>query len=67
LMFVSGLVRVFGSVAGVSSQLLILSALLWAMPFLVYLIIYGKMLVQPSLPTNKPMQEHEVEPSTTSM
>lgn len=67
LVFVSGLMRVFGTVAEVNSQLLILSALLWATPFLVYLIFYGKMLVQPSLPRTKAAQKHEVEASTPSM
>ena len=43
-------VRVLIPATSWRNELLLLSALLWAMPYLIYLLLYGRMLVSSSLP-----------------
>jgi len=53
LIFIAAVMRLFAYLFGFNSQLIILSALLWSIPFVVYLVLYSPMLWQPSLPKQK--------------
>lgn len=50
LMFVAALLRVLVALFNLDYQLMVLSALLWAIPFLLFLKLHGGMLLKPSLP-----------------
>ncbi|MEE8057890.1 MAG: NnrS family protein [Pseudomonadales bacterium] len=49
-MAAAALVRVATSMAGLGSEILLLSALLWVVPYVVYLALYGRLLLTPSMP-----------------
>ena len=46
----AALLRVAVPMASLGRELLLLSALLWVAPYLIYLALYGRMLLAPSLP-----------------
>ena len=49
-MAVAALLRVIIPATSFRHELLLLSALLWVIPYLLYLTLYGRMLLTPSLP-----------------
>lgn len=53
LIFVAALMRVWAYLFSFDLQLMIGSAVLWTIPFVVYLVLYGKFLWQPSLAKKK--------------
>jgi uncharacterized protein involved in response to NO len=55
-MFAAGAVRLAATVHGLGGWAIALAAVLWAAPFVVYLRLYGAMLLQPSLPRVQPLQ-----------
>jgi uncharacterized protein involved in response to NO len=56
LMFAATLMRLAATVHGLGYWAVAAAALLWATPFVIYLILYGSTLVQPSLPRAQPLQ-----------
>ena len=46
----AALLRVAIPIASLGHELLLLSALLWVLPYLAYLVVYSRMLITPSLP-----------------
>ena len=50
MIFIAALLRLYAYLFGFNAALMIISALLWTTPFAVYLVLYGRMLWQPSLP-----------------
>lgn len=54
VMFAAAALRVAVSVAGLGDGAVTLAALLWAAPFVVYLVLYAAMLVAPSLARSGP-------------
>jgi uncharacterized protein involved in response to NO len=52
-MFAAATLRIAVSVFGLGDDAMALAALLWAAPFVVYLLLYAAMLVAPSLPRSE--------------
>lgn len=50
LIFIASIMRLCAYLFGFNNQLMVSSAVLWTIPFAIYLILYGRMLWQPSLP-----------------
>ncbi len=55
-MFAAALLRLAATGHGLGAWALVLAALLWALPFAIYLALYGPALLQPSLPRAPPLQ-----------
>ena len=55
-MFAAALLRLAATVHGLGYWAIALAALLWAMPFVIYLALYGATLLQPSLPRMQPLR-----------
>jgi len=56
MMFAAALMRLAATVHGLGFWAVAAAALLWACPFVIYLVLYGSALVQPSLPRAQPLQ-----------
>jgi len=54
VVFAAATLRLAVSVFGLGDDAMALAALLWAAPFVVYLVLYAAMLVAPSLPRRGP-------------
>jgi uncharacterized protein involved in response to NO len=50
MMFAAALLRLAATVHGLGDWAIALAAVLWGLTFLVYLVVFGAMLVRPSLP-----------------
>jgi uncharacterized protein involved in response to NO len=55
-MFAAAVLRVAAAVFGLGAWAMAVAAILWAAPFVIYLLQYGALLVQPSLPRTPPLQ-----------
>lgn len=55
-MFGAALLRLAATVHGLGVWAVALAAVLWAAPFVIYLLVYGATLLQPSLPRPQPLQ-----------
>jgi len=56
MLFAAALMRLAATVHGLGYWAVAAAALLWATPFVIYLIFYGSTLVRPSLPRTQPLQ-----------
>jgi uncharacterized protein involved in response to NO len=50
MMFAAALIRLAATVHGLGDWAVALAAVLWGLTFLVYFVVFGAMLIRPSLP-----------------